>query len=229
MRKDRSQVSRVGGDWEGGESDPEEDGDELVEDNACEEVGLDGGEVADEEVEEEERRSRRSQFRQKALFWKILPVSLANQMEVFRKLLEDFDDDKIKFDKNTIIDGTADRSTIYRYRTKLGNFLVKSQADFGLDPAKLLLQWAQKLVCGDEEAFYRSGFGFVSQWDVPKEIRVKKISESLTAYLIRERRNPDCRMVSLKHAVQVAKQAGLHISQRGDIVALVQGDWWCTL
>ena len=78
-----------------------------------------------------------------------------------------------------------------------------------MDPAKLLLQWAQKLVCRDEEAFYRSGLEFVNQFDVPNEIRVKKISESLTAALIRERRNPDCRMVSLKHAVEVAKEAHL--------------------
>ena len=83
MRKDRIQVSRAGGDGEG-DSDSDKDSDEAVEDNACEEVWSDVGEVADQEVEEE-TRSRRSQFRQKAAFWKILPVSLANQMEVFRK------------------------------------------------------------------------------------------------------------------------------------------------
>jgi hypothetical protein len=85
-KKDRIQVSRAGGDGEGGgDSESEEDSDEAVEDSACEEMGSDGGEVADEEVEEE-TRSRRSQFRQKSAFWKILPVSLANKWKCLENL-----------------------------------------------------------------------------------------------------------------------------------------------
>ena len=159
----------------------------------------------------------------KAAFLKMPPCSLANQLEVLRKPFKDLDDKKVKVDRSVVVHGVADRSTIYRYRYKIRQFLIDSEEQHGLDPATFISNWAQILVCRDEEAFYKSGLDFVSELDVPKEIRVKKISDVLASSLIRERRDPDCRMVSLKHAMEVARAADLHYDHKGDIVALERG------
>ena len=177
----------------------------------------------DEQQEDGNMPSERTVFRVKAAFFQHLPNQLNNQLEVLRKLSEEFTNEKIKVEKDIVIDGTADRSTIYRYRIKLSNFLLKNKEDYRIEPASILLSWAQKLICKDQKAFYTSGLYFVDQHDIPKEIRVKLISDSLATAMIRERRNPDCRRVSLRHALEVAKAADLHHTNRGDIAALQRG------
>ena len=188
-------------------------------------VGVEVGDIDREGAEKLPRTpiSKSTEYRVRAAFLKLVPCSLANQLEVLRKLAEDFDDEAVKVDRNVVVDGIADRSTIYRYRYKISNFLVETEEAYCVEPATFILYWAQMLVCRDEEAFYKSGLQLLNKLDVPKEIRVKKISDVLATSIIRERRDPDCRMVSLKHAIEVAKAAGLHYEQKGDIVALERG------
>ena len=87
------------------------------------------------------------------------------------------------------------------------------------------MDWAQKLICQDEAAFSSAGFLFSIQADIPAQIRVQKISDQVATNMIKERMDPldpDCRRVSLKHAVQVAQEADLHY-KKGDIFALERG------
>ena len=89
-----------------------------------------------------------------------------------------------------------------------------------LDPLFLLLIWAQRLAREDEEMFDNSGVQFVDPADIPKDTRVKDVSEKVAKDMLKERRGPDQRRCSIRHAYRVASEAGLQCSRRGDVMAL---------
>ena len=82
--------------------------------------------------------------------------------------------------------------------------------------------FAQQLVVKDQAGFFDHGLDFLNQEDIPVSIRVRRISDELADLMIKDRRNADCRKVSIKHAVEVAKRANLH-HQKGQISSLAAG------
>ena len=161
--------------------------------------------------------------RLKSSFLKLLPVALDYQFGVLRRLVIDLDVDALIVSPGSSMTETMDRSTIYRYRYSIKDYLESILKRYRIQPSKFLLCWAQNLMRSDKESFTASGLKFRDIKDIPADIRVESISDSVASALTRDRRNPNTRRASVHHALQVAKQAGLH-HQPGDIVSLQKGN-----
>ena len=237
-RRDCHQAGDVGGGVDGGHADAGEadareadGGDDSVGDSGEDsgEVGGEGscaGEAADVSEEDgdvgRKKLHSRTEARRRSTFFQMLPTSSANQVEVLKKLVEDFSVEELVVQNSEVDELSSERFSdrwIFHYRSKIREYLVLCESESDLHPADLLLLWAQKLACMEGEMFFKCGIEFADPSDVPKEIRIRKISDKVSADLLLNRRNPDCRKVSLKLAEEVAKQAELH-HQKCDIGAL---------
>ena len=161
--------------------------------------------------------------RLKSSFLKLLPVSLFDQLLVLRRVVVDLDVKALVVaDLPPGLSGENNRSMIYQYRYRIKDFLNIKKEKHGVDPVKFLMMWAQNLITKDKENFLRFGVTFKDSEDIPVDVRIEEISDTVASSLIRERNNPDCRKVSIIHAVEVAQQAGLG-NHHGDVAALRRG------
>ena len=172
------------------------------------------------DYDKENRPHPKTVQRRETDFFELLPENFANQLDLLKNLVKEFQVNAILIDK-TATESGPDRTTIWRQKPQVIAFLISCHKKYGLDPSTFLLGWAQKLISQDEENFCKSGLSFANQKDVPKQLRIQKISDKHCAALIKERRDPDCRRVSIKHAVKVAQEGDLHC-QKGDIATLVK-------
>ena len=156
-------------------------GDGDSSDEESEEVGDSCEEESEVEAEGPNRRQYHSRTvtRKKKEFFTMLPTSYIFQLKVLKKLVGDFGIGKLSVgeDKNTNED--APKSTLYRYISKIRNFLISCKRGFNLDPTDLLLPWAKLLASESEKVFFSTGISFVDPCDVPKEIRLKKIFDNV--------------------------------------------------
>ena len=155
--------------------------------------------------------SRKTLARRQEEFLSLLPVSLDLRGKVLKYLVKDLnvkeiliDGDKVDNIKNQ---DCASRWSVFRYKKRAMGFLQKMIKKYNMDPSKFLLPVLQQLLLDDQHCFEQAGFSFLHDSDLPDSIRIKKISDDLATVLIRDRRTSDCRKVSIKHAVEVTKEA----------------------
>ena len=134
-------------------------------------------------------------------------------------MVTDYQIDEVFVDKTNEEKTSIHRSTIYRQKLKLEEFLSSCKDKYDLDPKTFILDWALKFHNEHQQFFDKSDLHVVSLDVLPKQTRLKEISDKLCTDMIRNRKDPDCRKVSIKHAVKVVQEAGLH-HQKGDVVAL---------
>ena len=158
--------------------------------------------------------------RAKSKFLKLLPTSTALQLETLKKVVKIVTVDELSVKDIKTPESLFDRSTVYRNKCRIIEFLSDARVKEKLKPSFFLLAWAQRLASEEEDAFSSSGIEFVDPADFPKDVRVKRISKELAVDMIRGKRAPDQRKISIKHAFQVARLADLHHNKWGDIVAL---------
>ena len=72
------------------------------------------------------------------------------------------------------------------------------------------------------DGFQKAGLSFVDSNDMPLQMRVENSAREEAKKVLTERREKDCRLVSMRHAVAVVKEVGL-ILHYGNTVALQRG------
>ena len=102
---------------------------------------------------------------------------------------------------------------------KVADYLSSCCRNYGLSPSSFLLDWAENLGRDQTDIFKKCGLAFVSLEFVSKQTRIQELSDKCCKDLIQDRKDPDCRKVSIKHAVKVVQFGGLH-HQKGDVAAL---------
>ena len=190
-----------------------------------EKPGLEEDEPSEEDEENEDVEVQlhpKKVTRKKSEFFALLPTDLKLQLELLRKLILLLEIERISSSLAPEIAFSGSRATLHRYRVKVAAFLRDCDSKHKISPVTFLLDWAQRLVRRDEAAFSDAGLRFSSAADIPTDVRVKLISSKVTSNLLHDRRDPNCRVVGIKHALAVAKEADLH-QRRGDIAALERG------
>ena len=80
----------------------------------------------------------RTEARRRSSFFQMLPTSSANQMEVLKKLVEDFNIEKIVVKNSASNELSSDRYSdrwINHYRSKIREYLVQCESGSDLEPA----------------------------------------------------------------------------------------------
>ena len=195
---------------------------ETPDDDIDKEFSVDEEDEEDSEAGQQAKSSLSTMKRRKTDLLAMFPVNIVVQREVLKLLVQDFEVSNILIDQKKAADVNVHRSTIFRYRKDCTFFLQDCFLRFGIPPEDLLMFLAQQLVVKDHTGFFDHGLSFLNQQDIPVSLRVTMISDELADLMIKDRRNADCRKVSIKHAVEVAKRANLH-HQKGQILTLATG------
>ena len=74
---------------------------------------------------------------------------------------------------------------------------------------RLLVDWARRLMIWDPLGFNQAGIAFKDSNDIPLQVRVEQLARQEGIMLLQDRQDPDCRVVTIRHAVAVVKAAGL--------------------
>ena len=80
----------------------------------------------------------------------------------------------------------------------------------------------KRLIIWDPVGFNQVGIAFKDNDDIPLQVRVEQFAQQEGIRLLRDRQDPDCRVVAIRHAVSVVKAAWLR-PDKGDIAALRLG------
>ena len=143
-------------------------------------------EEKDEQEEDAERDdgdqgakvSPRSWKRKKAELLEIVPESIVMQRELLKHLVKDFEVTDIVVENVQSTNFVVPKTTLHRYRKDTTLFLQTSSKRVSIPPEDLVMFFAQHLVVKDQAGFFDQGLSFLSQDDIPVNIRVQRISTS---------------------------------------------------
>ena len=122
-------------------TDSEDDLEELEEEKGDDLEELEGEQKEDLEEEEGEKENRphsRTVARMKSEFFRLVPTSMGNQLELLKKLVLDLKVQKMKVTSTAVSGG---RPTVYRCRDKVANFLVGCVSNYNIDLKMFLVDW----------------------------------------------------------------------------------------
>ena len=150
-RKDR----RVKVGEEPGQSQESPAGDPLASANPdlLPELNETADEATEDLVEGEKGPQPKTISRRKKEFFDLLPSKITHQCKVLKTLVGDFKINEVLVDKNISVDDVPDRSTVYRQKVKIAEFLLFCHNKYGLRPSFILLDWVKRLARESEECF----------------------------------------------------------------------------